>query len=173
MRIIATIIVWVAFIGSMAFYMKQRDVAGYASDDIIQFKKATRVYALELTPSFVPESDPFALNLDNQNTTSPLIVKLGDREIFRISAPPDTVEYYRIEPLTHLHFGKNEIFVEASPPAGDYFTSNALRIRLMENGHPLAEKTIWSPPGAKISGTFQFNLKENGPEPLREEHDEH
>jgi hypothetical protein len=160
MRIFVTVIVWVVFIGGLTLYMKHRDSVDYLEDNFHEFKMVEKLYTLEVTPSFILESDPFALTIDRQDSPPALlVVRLGDHEILKVDDPLTISETFTVEPLDGLVVGENEIYVEASPSVDHFTTQNALRVRIIENGYPLAEKTIWSPPGAKVSGTFQFTLK--------------
>jgi hypothetical protein len=159
MRIFVTIIVWVVFIGGLTLYMNHRGSADYSANNFHEFKLPEKVYALEVTPSFVLESDPFALNIDSRKGSPALLVRLGEHIILKVDDPLTSYETYKVEPLHGLIIGENEIYIEASPPLNHISTQNALRIQIIKNGYPLAEKTIWSPPGSKVSGTFQFTLK--------------
>jgi hypothetical protein len=171
MRIFVTVIVWVVFIGGLTLYMKHRDSVDYLKDNFHEFKMVEKLYALEVTPSFILESDPFALAIDSQDSSPVLLVRLGDHEILKVDDPLTISETFRVEPLDGLIIGENEIYVEASPLVEHFTTQNALRVRIIENGYPLAEKTIWSPPGAKVSGTFQFTLKTDDNNLSEDNHD--
>jgi hypothetical protein len=168
MRIFATIFIWIIFIGGLTLYMKHRGSVDYSNDIFHERKPVEKVYALELTPSFNLEPDPFALSMNNSHKSIALLVRLGENEILKVDDPVAGSETFLVEPLDGLVVGKNEIYVEANPPLNNL--SNALRIRIIENGQSLAEKTIWSPPGNKVSGSFYFTLNANGYDLLQEEH---
>jgi hypothetical protein len=159
MRIFVTIIVWVIFIGGLTLYMKHRGSVDYSATDFYEFKQVEKVYALEVTPSFLLESDPFALTMDSQNNSPALVVQSGEHELLNVRAPLTNAETFRIEPLHNLIVGQNEIYVEATPATNHFSTYNAIRVRIIKDGYPFAEKTIWSPPGTKVSGIFQFTLE--------------
>jgi hypothetical protein len=173
MRIFAAVIIWILFIGGLTLYMKHRGSVDYSADNFHELKPAEKTYALEVTPSFVLEPDPFALTMNSQNNSPALLVRLGEHEILKVEDYINSSETFLVEPLHGLTVGKNEIYVEASPPLDPVSTQNALRIRIIENGYFLEEKTLWAPPGAKVSGTFQFNLKAEGLDLWQEEHDNH
>jgi hypothetical protein len=173
MRILVTAIIWVVFIGGLTLYMKHRGSVDYSADNFHDFKLVEKVYALEVTPSFVLESDPFALTMERQNSSPVLMVRLGGHEILKVQGPLTTSDTFKVEIMHGLTAGKNEIYVEASPPLDHFLTQNALRVRIIENGYTLAEKTIWSPPGAKVSGTFQFTLKADESNFSEKEHAHH
>ncbi len=160
MRIFATVIVWVVFIGGLTLYMNQRGSVDYSVDNFYEFKPVEKVYALEVTPSFVLESDPFGLNIDNRDGSPALLVRLGEQIILKVDDPSNRIESYKVEPLHGLLSGENEIYIEASPPLNLTSTYNALRVQIIENSFSLAEKTLWSAPGSKVSGTFQFTLQD-------------
>jgi hypothetical protein len=171
MRIFVAVIVWVIFIGGLSQYMKHRDFADYSPNNLFEFQQVEKVYALEVTPSFILESDPFALMMDIQNSSPALLIRLGEHELLNISAPLTTVETFKIDPLHSLIAGQNEIYVEATPPTNHFSTYNALRIRILKNGYPFEEKTLWSPPGTKVAGTFQFTLETDNNDFSEEKHD--
>jgi hypothetical protein len=171
MRIFVAVIVWVIFIGGLSLYMKHRGFADYSANDLFEFQRVEKVYALEVTPSFILESDPFALAMDIQNSSPALLIRLGEHELLNISAPLTTAETYKIEPLHSLIVGQNEIYVEATPPTNHFSTYNALRIRILKNGYPVAEQTLWSPPGTKVAGTFQFILETDDNDFSEEKHE--
>ena len=159
MRIFLAIIVWVLFIGGLTLYMKHRGPADFSPHQMHEFKKVEKMYTLEITPSFMIESDPFALTFDSRNSSPAILVRLGEYEILKVEEPSLTADTFKVEISQNLFFGENEIYIEASPPSDQVLTQNALRVRIIENGYPVAEKTIWSPPGAKLAGTFHFTLK--------------
>jgi hypothetical protein len=159
MRIFVAVIVWVIFIGGLTLYMNQRGSVDHLATNFYEFEQVEKAYALEVTPSFILESDPFALTIDIQNSSPALLVRLGEHELLNVGAPLTNAETFKVEPLHSLIVGQNEIYVEASPPTNHFSTHNALRVRILKNGYPIAEKTIWSPPGTKVSGTFQFTLE--------------
>jgi hypothetical protein len=171
MRIFVAVIVWVIFIGGLSLYMKHRDFADYSPNNLFEFQQVEQVYSLEVTPSFILESDPFALAMDIQNSSPALLIRLGEHELLNISAPLTTAESFKIEPLHSLIVGQNEIYVEATPPTNNFSTYNALRIRILKNGYPFEEKTLWSPPGTKVAGTFQFTLETDDNDFSEEKHD--
>jgi hypothetical protein len=171
MRIFVAVIVWVIFIGGLSLYMKHRGFVDYSTNNLYEFQQVEQVYALEVTPSFILESDPFALAMDIHNSSPALLIRLGEHELFNIGAPLTTTETFKVEPLHNLIVGQNEIYVEATPPTNHFSTYNALRIRVLKNGYPFVEKTLWSPPGAKVAGTFQFNLETDDNDFSEEKHD--
>jgi hypothetical protein len=170
MRIFAAVIIWITFLGGLTLYMKHRGSVEYSNEYFHEWKSIEKVYALEVTPSFVPEPDPFALSINNSHNSTALLVRVGEHEILKVDDSIADSETFVVEPLHGLVAGKNEIYVEASPPFSPLSTQNAVRVRIIENGHPLAEKTFWSPPGNKVSGTFEFILNANGNDLLQEEH---
>jgi hypothetical protein len=171
MRVLVAVIVWVFFIGGLSLYINNRDFADYSPNNLFEFQQVEQVYALEVTPSFILESDPFALTMDIQNSSPALLIRLGEHELLNISAPVTTAETFKIEPLHSLIVGQNEIYVEATPPTNHFSTYNALRIRILKNGYPFEEKTLWSPPGTKVAGTFQFTLETDDNDFSEEKHD--
>lgn len=161
MRIFLAVMVWVVFIGLLMMYMKHREHVDYAVQDLGEFNIVEKVYTLEITPSFIIKPDPFALIVDRNDVFPAMVVRLGGHEILKVENPLVGSDTFKVEISRGLVVGENEIFAEANPPADQISSQNALRLRIMESGYPVAEKTLWSPPAAKVSGTFQFTLKHN------------
>ena len=165
-----TVMVWLVFIGGLTLYMKHRGAGNDFEENFHEFNQLKKQYALEITPSFILQTDPFALNLESRDTPPAMLVRLGQQEILTVNDPSNFPQTFKIEPLHGLSVGKNELYIEASPPLDHNSTQNALRIRITENGYALAEETFWSPPGAKVSGTFQFTLTPDDHNLLQENH---
>ncbi len=63
----------------------------------------------------------------------------------------------RIENLSGMVIGHNEIHIQASPPSEDN-AHHALRVRVLENENPVADATFWAPPGMGINNTLYFSI---------------
>lgn len=160
MRFIMVALIWLILIGGLSLYIQQRDnrIIPKAQVQIaVELDSAT--FALEVTPTFGAEADPFAL-LGEGLSPATLVVRLGGQEIYRSEQPLHRGERLRIEPLKGLVVGNNELFFDASPAFEESHLTHALRVRLLRGGVTQLDRTLWSEAGAKVSGTIDFTLEE-------------
>ena len=154
MRIFAAIFINIILIGGLTLYMNHRDNKAPVEKTPVQTTISQGVYTLEITPGFAPAPDPFALETDKPAL---LLVKTGSREILRKTESVKAGKLLRIENLSGMVIGHNEIHIQASPPSEDN-AHHALRMRVLENENPVADATFWAPPGMGINNTLYFSI---------------
>ena len=160
MRFIMVALIWLILIGGLSFYIQQRDSRIIPKAQAqISVELDSAAFALEVTPTFGAEADPFAL-LDEGQSPATLVVRLGGQDIYRGEQPLARGETLRIEPLQGLVVGNNELFFDASPAFEESHLTHALRVRLLRGGVTQLDRTLWSEAGAKVSGTIDFTLEE-------------
>ncbi len=160
MRFIISALIWLILIGGLSFYIQQRDSRVIpAAQAQMTVKLEAAAFALEITPTFGAEADPFAL-LDEGQRPATLLVRLAGQEIYRGEQPLTRGATLRIEPLQGLVVGSNELFFEASPAFEESHLNHALRVRLLRGGVMQLDETLWSEAGAKVSGTIDFTLED-------------
>jgi hypothetical protein len=115
------------------------------------------------------EPDPFALRTDDEAGAPALLVRLGNYEILRKTDRLEAGSIIRVEPLSGLVLGDNEIYFQASPPIEDADKHHAVRLQILLKNQIIAEKTFWSPPGGNLAGTFRFTLTPS--QDTQEDHD--
>jgi len=125
---------------------------------------------LELTLTFEPESDPFALATDEKDLDLPpvVIVRLNNVEVSAIHEGIAPGVPWLKEDIEGVVLGTNELFIEATPPIADIMTYHAVRVRLLEDGREIADRTFWSQSGENVIGTLRF---EKGSDKAEREHD--
>lgn len=158
MRIIVAVLIWICFVGGVGLYIHHRSRAAVTSAGPVEMETAEGNYALEITSTFIVEPDPFAIQSNDQEKPSALLVRLGDLEIIRITDRMEAGTPIRVEPLRGLVIGDNEIYVEANPPLNQAGRSHALRMQVLKNGQAWKEKTFWSTPGGKVADTLRLIL---------------
>ena len=121
------------------------------------YTQASAHYDLELTPTFSLEKDPFALNLDESPA---LVVKLGDKELLALESVL-AGESVLLEEVRGLVLGMNEFFIKATPSTADAAGAQALRVRLLQAGQPVAEETYWTGNGMPVKAVFRVALEES------------
>ncbi len=104
---------------------------------------AAGTFSLEITLTFDAQPDAF-------EPTSLVVLHAG-RELLRRDDRVPAGEGVKIE-IAELPVALNEFFVTAS--AGDEATpaARAVRVRVLRDGAPIAEQTLWSEPGEPVSG---------------------
>jgi hypothetical protein len=171
-RIFLAALIWLLFIGGLSLFMHHRDQAMVSSEAPAVIQKIEKGnFALLITPTFAVEPDPFAILAADDEKPPALLVRIGDREILRKTDQIPAGAPIRLEPLTGLVFGDNEMYLEVSPPVEQADRSHAVRVQIFQDDLPLAEKTFWSPAGGKVADTFRFALR--APDEKEDNHDAH
>lgn len=162
MRFALTALIWLIMVGGLTFYIQQRDRRLPTPVRTPAAEAAPgEDYTLEITPTFSPESDPFALQGDPAASAS-LLVRLGERELFRSERalpPGKTVSLYKVAGLVAGH---NELYLHASPPVSEALMDHAVRVRLLQGNRELFDQTLWGLSGARVAGTIPFTLDKSG-----------
>ena len=114
-------------------------------------------YALEITPTFSPEPDPFALQGD-PDASATLVVRLGERELFRSERALPAGKTVSVPAVAGLVVGHNELYLQASPPLSEALMDHAVRVRLLQGNREIFDQTLWGSSGAKVTGTIPFIL---------------
>ncbi len=157
MRILASVAVWILFVGGLALYMNQSTPRAAAPRTApFQAQAAQAVYHLEICATFSAQPDPFALQLDDAPAPA-LVVRLGGQEILRKSDALQADQAVRAEDIP-VAVGANELYIEASPPV-DSPQYQAVRARILRANQVVAEKSFWAAPGARIADSFGFEIE--------------
>jgi hypothetical protein len=124
-------------------------------------ESAAKHVDLEMTLTFEPEADPFALGIGTEEDfhALPLVsVRLNNKPVAELheALPPGTPWFK--QNIEGVAVGTNELFLEATPPVFDTQVRHAVRVRLLINGRTLADKTFWSESGEKVVGTLRFEF---------------
>lgn len=164
MRPILVAVIWLVLVGGLLAYVQTRDT-GKAADDY-HLHQATGGFRLEATTTFDVEPDPFALTTNADEQPAAFLLKVNGAEAVRLTERLKGGAPIVVEPVPGLVEGKNELFVEAVPPLDQAGRSQAIRVRLLCDGHPIADHTLWSEPGSKIATAFPVFI-ENAPSPER------
>lgn len=160
MRPVLAFLIWVAFIGGLAAYMHTRETT--ARVGAVELRSAVGSYSLEITPTFDVEQDPFALRTDDGTSDSTLVVRVNGKDVLKRSDRVEKGAPIRVEPLTGLVDGSNEIYLEATPPIELSGRSLALRVRLFKDGAEFADRTFWTEGGSKIATAFPVKIEPDG-----------
>lgn len=159
MRFLLCLFVWIFLVGGLWAYTANRDASlPEGPAQVAERKVLTGEYVLEITPGFSMEKDPFALVLDDTPQPPGLEVRLNGQAILVDSGEIVRGKVIRITKGLAPTVGFNEFYVQASPPMSEIHLDHCIRVRLMENGVPVADRTIWGSRGAVVAGTVGFTL---------------
>lgn len=157
MRFLLVVTVWVVIVGGLWSYVTQRDhrrgqvVAAVPADLSVEGR-----FAIEITPTFSVEEDPFALTTSD-TSAPPLALKLNSSEIAIGAAEILRGQTIRLEKVEGVLAGHNEIFVTGSPPLTENTLEHGIRVKLFDEGGLLVDQTVWAEQGALVSGTITFS----------------
>ncbi len=115
-------------------------------------------YTLIVTPGFDAADDPFAVKLDDTESTR-LLVRAEDADLLA-----SREDLRRGVPLTvsNLQFTADavDVYVEATPNEADAKQPVPLRVQLYRGDVPTDDQTIWSHGhGQKLSGRVRLSLE--------------
>lgn len=151
MRFFLVLIIWIAFVGGVSLYVAKREAVQPVAEPKVA--PAGSNFALEVTTSFDVAPDPFALE---ETDPAGIVIRGGGRDLAR----RDRLEAgttLRIEPVPGLIEGRNELYVEASPPLSEANRPHALRVRVLRGGAVVAERIVWAEPGSRVASTLVFD----------------
>ena len=161
MRLILSLAVWFILIGGLAAYMHTRDTV----EEVREFQqtKAKGVFSIEVSASFEPAPDPFALRPEREEKASTILVHLNGKEILKRTELITSGEPLRVDGVKGLVEGLNEFYIEANPPLQSAVRSHALRVRFFRDGQLIAERSFWSEEGSRIATTFSLKIEREKP----------
>lgn len=155
MRFILTAAVWTVIIALLSLLFSARD----GNIPSVQNKKVS-VYtqvSFEITTTFAVEDDPFALSIGDEAAAFEML--LDGKTVFSKKEGIKDRESFETENF-EVTKGTHELFIKANP--SDNSISQAVRIRVLEHGNPLSEKTFWFTPGQIVNASYIFETSEEG-----------
>ncbi len=156
MRFLLSLSIWIIIVGGLFVYTSSRDAAVSKIAPAVPVELAAEGdFSLEITPTFSTEKDPFALQIDDSNQQS-IEVRLNGE---RIKLPEEEVvrgKTLRVDDLSGIVEGHNEVYVKASPPLAESDLNHGIRLHIIKDGKSLASDTIWSSQGSLVSGSLAF-----------------
>lgn len=174
MRLLGVVLVWAVIAGALGLFLVMRNhpvQPAIVQEETVhaaqqQAFNATG-YALEITPTFAPAPDPYALP-DDPVSKSGLVVSQNGHVLYTYDGDGAFPGSIVLQPAPGLGRGVTEYLVEAAPPLGmeGMPQQQAVRMRLLRNGMAVAEQTLWAEPGGVVRGTFRV-------EPAMPEEDAH
>ena len=65
-----------------------------------------------------------------------------------------------LQDVPRIQPGVNSFFVRCTPSASEGDVARALRLRVLRDGDPIADSTLWSAPGAPCEGVVEVKVPE-------------
>jgi|GEM_PF-5202706 len=153
MRIVYAMLVWLIFLGGVGFYMQSRSDAAAPLRPETTSRPTVADYVLRLRATFVAAADPFAIDVSPAEEAVPVEVRVNGRpQTVNLAHDLETGAVYRVDPVTGLQPGENEIYVAATPDPAEADGTHALRLEVLWQGRIFAEKTLWSDATGRIAG---------------------
>lgn len=160
-RIAGAVLAWIVIVGGTWLYIKAQEARARDGASLVQpVTLPPADYRAELTPTFAAAPDPFALRLESASAPPALTVRLNGIEVLRRDEVVTAGEALNLGPLAPLLAGENELFIEAAPPGEAALQAHALRVRIYRGAALMSEETLWSEPGAALSGAVLFRATE-------------
>jgi len=161
MRFLLVVAIWVGIVGGLWGYISSRDSR---REQVLAASPVNLSvegqFALEITPTFSSEEDPFALKTAD-SSGSAFEVKLNGRAIETSSLELLRGQTIRLKHLDGILAGHNEIYVYASPPVSENSLEHGIRVKFFNDNVLIVDQTIWADQGALVSGTVSFSQPQN------------
>jgi hypothetical protein len=148
MRPALAVVLVAAILGGLQGYMSLRDRMRPPPAQEVE-TSAAGIFSLDLTLTFDAGPDPFALDLDDAPS---LLVEFRGQQLLRETGSVPAGQPIVIAPIRGVDQGKNEFFVKAVPADSNVDVSRAVRVRVLRDGEPISESTLWSEPGLPVQG---------------------
>ncbi len=156
MRPILALMISTVILGSVWTYLKsQSPRATSKAEPVLQPVEGQ--FDVEITLTFAAGPDAYALR--ETDAPSLIVEHLGHAILNRtdqIAAGASVL----VEGVPHIERGKNSFFVRCTPREPDAEMARALRMRVLRDGIPVADSTLWSAPGAPCEGIVEVDIQE-------------
>ncbi len=158
MRPLLALLLCLAIFGTVGGYLRlseevrQRTVQG---QDAQHVEIATGKFSVEVTLTF-DAGGASAFALEPTEETSLLVLFQG-RELIRSKESIAAGTPLRVEDIQGITSGMNEFYLEAHPSDQASPMTHAVRVRVLRDGHPIADETLWSEPGLPVRGTVRLD----------------
>lgn len=164
MRFLLVVAIWIVIVGGLWSYIAQRDAK--RQQITVRTPVDTTIegqFAIEVTPTFTVEEDPFALQTSDAESQV-FELKLNGKTIDINAEEVRRGQSIRQENVVGMLAGHNEIYVSASPPISESSLEHGIRVKVYEDATLVVDQTVWASQGALVSGTISFrhSQKEEG-----------
>ena len=148
MRPLLAIGIAAAILGTVEAYMLFQASLPHPKLERIE-QPAAGKFALDLTLTFAAQADNFEPHS--------LQVLFAGQEVLSKTdpLPPGTPVVVDLPTLVE---GQNELFIQAGVGESDSKVARAVRARILRDGTPIAEQTLWSEPGEPVAGAMTIDV---------------
>lgn len=144
-------------LGGLSLFMSRREMV--SAEAAIETVPAAGKFSVDVTLSFTAAAvDPFAVATEAGGRAPLLKVRLNGQELLNAASAPPAGEPILIDDAAGVVVGTNEFLIEADPPLAEANRAHAVRLRVLRDGRPIAEKTAWSEPGARLVARFELDV---------------
>jgi len=159
MRLFLAFLVSVFLIGGMAFYLSNRQAVRHEGEQTAQIQ-IEETFRLEISTTFTPAADSFYLPSNDINC-------IKNRPLFEVMLNGQSVKSFRFPPsdgnfvlddISGLIKGRNEFYIELSPPAKNLIKPFAIKVVLYRGFLKVAEKIFWFDAGERPGMAFPVNI---------------
>lgn len=156
MRFLLIAGIWSVFLGGIWLYTSQRDSAVQQAElaPPVVDQMVYGPFSLEITTTFDTETDPFALAAESAATSA--IVRLNGQDIVLPETGLHRGSVVRVENISGILEGYNDIYLEASPPLTESVLEHGVRLKIFAKEELLLDRTVWGSSGALVSDSFGF-----------------
>ncbi len=158
MRPVLVVVIGALTLGSVkAFTMFQSSLP---APQVVQpvVHEAEGKFSVDVTLTFDAHADPFVF------PNASAIIKLGQdesgnaKEIFRSTETIKAGTPIVIDDVTDIKEGHNPLEVSVFPGNDEFELHHAVRVRVLRDGVPIVEQTIWSPPGEAVEKSISIHV---------------
>ena len=158
MRPVLALVLTVAILGGMQLFMASQRGAGHDHHRGANVIRGAGEYSVELTLTFDAGKDEFGLDAEG-DAPSVLLQLHGQTLLQRIDHVPSSATL-EVKPVEGIVVGENEFYLQVAPADLLSLVPRAARIRVLRDGIPLAERTLWSSPGEIVQGILAIQVSE-------------
>ena len=156
MRILLVLLLWLFVVGGVGFYTSRSNIERRPSRRTAVVTNISSNCECRVWTSFSAAPDPFALNSDGDALV--LNVLLNGKPILVRKGTLDGSSVQVSQITTGLVSGKNELFLETTPPFSEHDRKHAARLQLSRQGKVLVDKTFWSNGGMPLVTSVPFEV---------------
>ena len=153
MRPLAAILLAVLILGSVKAYMLfERSLPPPMVVSTVQ-QSAAGKFSVDVTLTFDAAADEFALE------PLSVVIELQGQELFRSREPVPADRPIVLEDVPRVVEGRNSFFLKVTPADSDFNSERAVRVRVLRDGEPVSEQTLWSEPGGVVEGIVNVDVQ--------------
>jgi len=147
MRPILALIISAAILLGVHSYLRfAQSLRGQRADVADETVAATGKYSAEITLTFDAQADEFALE------PTSLVLKRQDQVLLKREGLVSAGEPIVVENIAGIVQGENEFYFQCVPKDDGRALARAVRIRVLRDGVPVADRTLWAEAGLVPQG---------------------